>query len=40
MPARYRLPGWTTALLLVAFPVVSCLFALGSRSDQPAIVDL
>ena len=40
MPARYRLPGWATALLFVAFPVVSFPFALGSRSDQPAIVDL
>jgi hypothetical protein len=33
-PSGGQLPGWTTVLLFVAFPIVFCLFALGSRSDR------
>jgi hypothetical protein len=35
-----QLPGWTTALLFVAFPIVFCLFALGSRSERPVSAEL
>jgi hypothetical protein len=39
-PSAGQLPGWTTALLFVAFPIVFCLFALGSRSDRPVSAEL
>jgi hypothetical protein len=39
-PSGGQLPGWTTALLLVAFPIVFCLFALGSRSDRAVSIEL
>ncbi len=39
-PGGGQLPGWSTALLFVAFPIVFCLFALGSRSDRAVNAEL